>query len=551
MRSTTSFGVNLFNRTRRVLQILLLVSRFFQKTAALRLDSSLNPEAKERDLARWAKAEFVKLGPTFIKLGQIISTRPDLFPRVWVDEFTTLQDRVSPFGFDLVKEVIEDELGRPAEELFLTIEEEPLAVASIGQIHRVTRKIGTEIRQEVIKVQRPGVEELVNLDLSVLRSIVQHLIFLPRFTKEADLYGFLDELVKTFSAELDYRVEAANTEEFRKMFEDPALAVIIPAVDYERSARRVLTLEFLPGTKLSKFTGTEEEIKETARILIAAFLKQFALEGTFHADPHPGNIAVRKNDSGKVEVILYDFGMIGRLSPAMRDSILRIAGAAFKGDTRTLVAECAGAGLLNPSTMNDPDILSVFENFIAKLDKVSAETIGILQQQLSKASESGGVTFPGELTLVGRALLSLEGDLRALQAVCPDLKLNRVILTETMPLAEKLLGEPLDPIERVKYDAEKLKRTAASILRKGTRLFEQIERGEFKFPVEDAATASAIRRLRFGAKSVSAAIIFAAFFIPSIYLLEGGKDLLLGLPLFFTSIFFLEKWYLAERRMDG
>ncbi|NJL72263.1 MAG: hypothetical protein HC888_12110 [Candidatus Competibacteraceae bacterium] len=167
--------------------------------------------------------------------------------------------------------------------------------------------------------------------------------------------------------------------------------------------------------------------------------------------------------------------------------------------------------------MNDPDILSVFENFIAKLDKVSAETIGVLQQQLSRASESGGVTFPGELTLVGRALLSLEGDLRALQAVCPDLKLNRVILAETMPLAEKLLGEPLDPIERVKYDAEKLKRTAATILRKGTRLFEQIERGEFKFPVEDAATASAIRRLRFGAKSVSAACHFRCL-LHSLYL---------------------------------
>jgi predicted unusual protein kinase regulating ubiquinone biosynthesis (AarF/ABC1/UbiB family) len=544
-------GVNLFNRSRRVIEILLLVARFFQKTAALKIDAANGTNDKKLALAKWAKAEFVKLGPTFIKLGQIISTRPDLFPKIWVDEFTTLQDKVEPFSFDLVKAVIEDELGRPAEELFLTIEEVPLAVASIGQIHKVRRKVGSEILEEVIKVQRPGVEELVKLDLSVLRSIVQHLVFLPRFTKEADLYGFLDELVKTFSAELDYRVEAANTEEFRMMFNDQTLPVLVPEVDYERSARRVLTLQYLPGTKLSKFTGTEDDVKEVARILIAAFLKQLALEGTFHADPHPGNLAVSKNDSGKVQLILYDFGMIGRLSPSMRDSILRIAAAAFRGDARALVSECAGAGLLSASALNDPDIIGVFESFIGNLDKVSAETIGVLQQQLARASESGNVTFPGELTLVGRALLSLEGDLRALQATCPDLKLSRVILAETMPLAEKLLGEPVEPIERIKYDAEKLKRTAVSILRKGTRLFEQIERGEFRFPVEDTATASAVRRLRFGSKSVSAAIIFAAFFIPGIQMVEGGRDLILGIPLITASVFFLERWYLSEKRMDG
>jgi predicted unusual protein kinase regulating ubiquinone biosynthesis (AarF/ABC1/UbiB family) len=543
---------NIFSRSKRVFQIFLLVYGFLRQRAAQAGNSALSAEEKERHLAAWAKEQFIRLGPTFIKLGQIISTRADLFPRIWVEEFATLQDKVDPFSFDEAKAVIEDELGAPIGELFLSIDQEPISTASLGQVHRARRRIGQEIVELVVKVQRPGVEELVRLDLSVLRSIVQHLFFFPRLTKEADLFGFLNELETTFFAELDYKIEATNTEEFRQMFpqDDASTGVIIPWVDYERSRKRVLTLQYMPGTKISKFTGSNEDVQEAAAILIKAFLKQFVTVGVFHADPHPGNIAVTKID-GKVKVIFYDFGMIGRLSAGLRDSILLIAGNAIKGDAKGLVEECVKAGILSSSALEDQDVLGVFQRFTAKLDNVSAETIGVLQQQLFKASESGGVAFPRELTLVGRSLISIEGNLKALQAVYPELNLGSVISEETTALASRLLGEPLDPLERIQYDSEKLKRLGLTLLKKGRTIFDQIERGELQIAVKDVGTASAVRKLRFGAKSISAAILFATFFIPAILLLEMRRDFLVGLPLLALSIIFLERWYLAEKRLDN
>lgn len=543
---------NIFSRSKRVFQIFLLAYGFLRQRAAQAGNSSLSAEEKERQLAAWAKEQFIRLGPTFIKLGQIISTRADLFPRIWVEEFSTLQDKVDSFSFDEAKAVIEDELGAPLGELFLTIDQEPISTASLGQVHRARRRIGQEIVELVVKVQRPGVEELVRLDLSVLRSIVQHLFFFPRFTKEADLFGFLNELETTFFAELDYKIEAANTEEFRQMFpqDDASSGVIIPWIDYERSRKRVLTLQYMPGTKISKFTGSNEDVQEAAAILIKAFLKQFVTVGVFHADPHPGNIAVTKID-GKVKVIFYDFGMVGRLSAGLRDSILLIAGNAIKGDAKGLVEECVRAGILSSSALEDQDVLGVFQRFTGNLDKVSAETIGVLQQQLFKASESGSVAFPRELTLVGRSLISIEGNLKALQTVYPELNLGSVISGETTALASRLLGEPLDPLERIQYDSEKLKRLGITLLKKGRALFDQIERGELQIAVKDVGTASAVRKLRFGAKSISAAILFATFFIPGILLLEMRRDFLAGLPLLAISIIFLERWYLAEKRLDN
>ncbi len=546
---TYGHQLNIFSRTTRVVQIFLLVLGFLRQLAAQRIDSTMSSESKQKELAQWSKQQLIRMGPTFIKLGQIISTRADLVPKIWVEEFSSLQDEVAPFSFEKAKEVIENELGKPIEELFFTIEIEPLKAASLGQIHLVTRLINDRAVTEVIKVQRPGVEELVRQDLSVLRSVVQHLVFFPRFTKEADLYGFLNELEKTFADELNYEVEAANTEEFRLLFADQSREILIPSVDFERSARRVLTLEYLPGTKISQFTGSSEEIQEAARILISAFLKQFVLYGVFHADPHPGNIAVRKDADGTIKIILYDFGMVGRLPDSMRDSILRIAANAFKGDAQGLIAECVNAGILTGRALNDPDVLAVFEKFISKLEKVSAETIGVLQQELFKASESGGVAFPRELTLVGRSLLSLEGDLKAFQKICPELKLSTVILTEATPLAAKLSDEPIDPIERSKHDVEKLRRTVFAALRKGRTFFEQIEKGNLQIPVTDVATAQAVRRLRFGAKGISAAILFGCFFVPA--LAEIERHPVLGLALLAVSVVFLERWYMAEQRLDS
>ncbi len=548
--------VNFFSRTKRLAEILLVLFGFLRIFAALRMDSSTSDEETQRQLARWTKNRFITLGPTFIKLGQQISARSDLFPSVWVEEFSTLQDKVEPFSAEQAIQIIEEELGKPINEVFVTFNRDPLSTASIGQVHRAQCLDGHAIVENVVKVQRPGVAELVKLDLSVLRSIVQHLVLFPRLT--TDLFGFLRQMEKTFETELDYRLEAANTAQFLKIHRDDS-GILIAPVDHDRSSKRVLTMRYLSGTKVSQFAGTDEEVVEVARILIAAFLKQFVVEGVFHADPHPGNIAV--SDQGRVGVIMYDFGMVGRLSPKIRDALLRIAILAFTQDADGLIAECVKAGILNKRVLGDPDVRNVIARFIANLDNVSAESIGLLMQQLSNASESGGIEFPSELILVGRSLIAIEGLLKELQTLYPGLDLASLIQSEMLPLITKVSGEPSDVLERLGFDADRVKRALLVLFRASGRLFAQIEKGTLKISVKDDETAAAIRKLRFGFKSVSASVFSAVFFNQGIRVvdevlleLDGEYRLVLqgalGLSLLALAVVWLERWYKNQNRMD-
>lgn len=548
-------SVSFFARAKRLSTIFLVALGFLRVLLEQRLDSSTSDDAKQQQLAEWTKAKFIELGPFFIKLGQQVSTRPDLFPPAWVEVFATLQDRVAPFSGEDALEIVAQEIG-PVNELFVAFDLEPLATASLGQVHRAQCQSSGYIHEVVVKVQRPGVEYLVNLDLSVLRSIVQHLVLLPRL--KTDLFGFLRELEKTFETELDFRLEAANTDQFRAMFPADS-GILIAEVDHDRSSRRVLTMQFLPGCKISQFSGTPEQVERVAQRVVGAFLKQILMEGCFHADPHPGNVAV--STDGKFNVILYDFGMVGRLSQQTRDALLKIAALAFINDAEGVVAESVKAGILDKKVLNNREVLLVIERFISDLGNVSAEQIGGLMQQLSNASESGGIKFPSELILLGRALVAVEGLLRQLQSVSPSLDLAAVIKSEIGPLGAQMLGQPSDPLGRIGYDSERLVRGLMALARLLAGVFAQIENGRVQISVKDAESAAALRKLRFGMKSVSSAVFSAVFFNQSIRILDellqeidGGHRLLmrgaLCLAVLSLAVVWLERWYKSQNMMD-
>jgi len=273
-------------------------------------DDSAKGEGTEADhtlsLAERLRMVFEELGPTFVKMGQIMSTRPDLIPREYIDEFRKLQDHVSEVPFEQIKQVVEDELGHPIEESFADFDSEPLAAASIGQVHRCTLKDG---RHAVAKVQRPGIEDLIRKDLTILYGIAR-MANLSSMAEMVDMVKVVQEFERSILRELDFSAEGRLTEEFAKNFEDDP-EVHMAEIFWEHSSRRMLTMEYLEGINISDIGAIKKakaDTKRLARKMVEVTIRQVFFDGLFHADPHPGNLMLLPG--GVLGII--DFGMSGR-----------------------------------------------------------------------------------------------------------------------------------------------------------------------------------------------------------------------------------------------
>jgi ubiquinone biosynthesis protein len=260
---------------------------------------------------------FEELGPTYIKLGQVLSTRPDLVPADFIDELAKLQDDVPPFSFAEVKYAVEAEFGKPAEELFDELEEQPLASASIGQVHRARLKDGEAV---AVKFQRPGIQKVIEVDLEIML----HLATLAEnHIKEFEIHRpvkIIEEFARTVEREIDYRIEATNMERIARQFLDLPHAYI-PLVFREFSTSRVLTTELIDGIKISKIDKLEAaglDKKVIADRIVGLVLKQAFDHGFFHADPHPGNIFVLADNV----ICMVDFGMVGSVDRTTREAFV-------------------------------------------------------------------------------------------------------------------------------------------------------------------------------------------------------------------------------------
>ncbi|MGE5604289.1 MAG: ABC1 kinase family protein, partial [Bacteroidota bacterium] len=258
-----------------------------------------------------------ELGPAFIKLGQLLSIRPDLLPPNYLIELEKLQDQVAPVSFDKIKENIESELQLPISAIFSEIEPNPIAAASIGQVHSGRLLTGEAV---VVKVQRPGVKKIVATDLEILGDFARFLESRTEWGRTYNIVGLADEFSRTIRDELDYTIEAGNADRFAKNFQnDPS--VRFPKVFWKYSTRQILVLEAVDGIKINNSAGCEEfEVNKTlaAKNLVNAILKQLLIDGFFHADPHPGNIVLTPNGG----ILFLDFGMVGRLNNWMRERLV-------------------------------------------------------------------------------------------------------------------------------------------------------------------------------------------------------------------------------------
>lgn len=289
---------------------------------------------KRRDrLEKLSRAErvrlaFEELGPTFIKLGQILSTRPDLVPVDFINELSKLQDMVPPFSFDEASEIMKVELGAAPEEIFASIDKTPIASASIGQVYRAELKDGEDV---AIKVQRPGIKKIIEVDLEIMFHLAT---LMEKHIEEMDLYRpvkIVEEFARTIEREVDYNIEASNMDRFAGEFLDDS-TVYIPKVFRDTTTSRVLTMEFIDGIKISEISRLDDAGYDRKIIAVRGAdlaLKQVFDYGFFHADPHPGNIFVLPNNV----ICLLDFGMMGTVDRQTREDFVDLLDSVVHKDT--------------------------------------------------------------------------------------------------------------------------------------------------------------------------------------------------------------------------
>ncbi len=361
---------------------------------------STDAPAKATELA----TDLEKMGPAFVKLGQLLSTRPDFLPPIYIDALSRLQDKCEPFAFAEVEKTIVNELGVRLSKAFSQFNQVPVAAASLGQIHHAVMRDGREV---AVKVQRPGIRESIIQDLHILSDIAD---FYDAHTEAGKRYEYglmLEEFSKSILAELDYRKEAHNLETMKhnlRAFE----MIVVPAPINDFSSSKVLTMEFIHGKKITNVTALElleidgEALAEEA---FAAYLQQILVDGFFHADPHPGNVLLTKEN----KIGLLDLGMVAYLTPSMQGRLLQLILAISEGRS-----EAAADTAIDIGARRDNFDETACRKKIADLvqtsggENIEQMQIGRVVLDITRAAGDCGIRVPSELTMLGKTLLNLD-----------------------------------------------------------------------------------------------------------------------------------------------
>jgi len=444
------------------------------------------------------------LGPSFIKLGQIASTRNDLLSPELVRELKKLQDDVPPIDVADIRKEIETSLGAPLDEVYARFDDTPLATASIGQVHRARLRaafdepaldeggapVPPQEREVVVKVQRPGVKETVERDLELLHLLAA---ILERSVAEAHTYdpvGLVQQFDRSISAEMDFTTEAGNAERFQRNFAGyPGIA--FPKVYKKASSRRVLTQEFFDGKKIRAAVDAGASGKAIAKQAVGIVIKMIFDDGFFHADPHPGNIIILGPPEQPV-VGLIDLGMVGRLSPEMRDKTIRLMVAAGRNDPRGLADALYAIG--KPTRQIDmsayrAEVHELADKYLGKPLK-DIELSGLVRDLVQGATKYG-LEIPSDFMMVGKALMTLEGIGKELD---PDLD----ILGEATPHFVGLLKKRLSPAQlgnELWRGAEQLVGLATEVPVHVAEVLDALRSGRLQIQTSETQAAPVVDRL--------------------------------------------------------
>uniref|UniRef100_A0A1D1ZLZ5 Uncharacterized protein sll1770 n=1 Tax=Anthurium amnicola TaxID=1678845 RepID=A0A1D1ZLZ5_9ARAE len=451
-------------------------------------------KARRRGTASWLRERVLQLGPTFIKLGQLSSTRSDLFPIEFVDELAKLQDRVPAFSPDKAKNFIQKELGAPINVLFKEFEDQPIAAASLGQVHRAILHNGEKV---AVKVQRPGLKKLFDIDLRNLKLVAEYFQRSETFGGPTrDWIGIYDECSKILYQEIDYINEGKNADRFRRDFRNVKW-VRVPLVLWDYTSTRVLSLEYVPGIKVNNINLIDA--RGYSRSLIASraiesYLIQILKTGFFHADPHPGNLAIDMDGT----LIYYDFGMMGEIKSFTRERLLELFYAVYEKDARKVMRSLIDLGALQPTG----DMSSVRRSVQFFLDNLlnqtpdQQQTLAAIGEDLFAIATDQPFRFPSAFTFVIRAFSTLEGIGYTLDPNFSFVKVAAPYAQELLDIRQMQRNGP-ELVEELRRQANDARNHTISMPYRIQRIEEfvkQLEAGDLKLRVRVLESERAARK---------------------------------------------------------
>lgn len=498
---------------------------------------------RQRKQAKWIRESLLNLGPTFIKVGQLFSTRSDLFPAEYVDELSKLQDEVPAFSYEQATRIIERELGKPIDHLYRSLDPLPLAAASLGQVHKAELHTGEEV---VVKIQRPGLKKLFIIDLAILKKIAQYFQNHPRWGRGRDWVGIYEECSRILWQETDYLREGRNADTFRRNFRKEDW-VKVPRVYWRYTSTQILTLEYLPGIKISHYEALEAaglERKLLAELEARAYLFQLLNHGFFHADPHPGNLAVSPEAGA---LIFYDFGMMGEITPETKDKLMDMLFGVAEKNADRIVTSLVALGALRESEDMGPIRRSVqflLDNFMDK--PFEEQSISRISDDLYEIAYDQPFRFPATFTFVMRAFSTLEGVGKGLD---PDFNFMAV----AQPFAFQIMNDPngFNPansiIDELSRQAMQVSNTAITLPRRLEDSLDKLDRGDVRIRVRASETDRLLRRLNKMQMGTNYAIFSGAFVFAATLLFVNEYLWMAAVMLLIAIVPAVALWRLIKR----
>ena len=496
-------------RRRRLAQILRIVRRFDIMRGLTPVRLRLMLEA---------------LGPTFVKVGQILSMRSEILPQAFCDELTKLRADADPMPYRTVIGTLESEYGRPVDEIFEHIDPTPLGSASLAQVHRARLVTGEDV---AVKVQRPGVRETMAQDVSIMRSIARMVSRLVPSAQVVDLQGVVRELWETFESETDFTVEARNLAEFKR-FSEAYAYMDCPRPYPDLCTEHIVVMDYVDGISVShpdELVAAGYDLKEIGTKLVDNYATQILDDGFFHADPHPGNIIVRDG-----QIVLIDLGMTGRLNARTRAALREMIFAVGGQDSPALADGLLRFAGSDADPADYPSLLADLDVIVQEFGTVDLGDLDIAAflGALTTLAQRHGIEVPSSVTTVGRALVTLEG---LLDEFMPDVNMIEIISAHIV--ATKTAGERLrEEAGTLASDGHRALHGALSALAELGIASRMLTRGQLRVNMELVGAEEPMRKLSDMVNRITMALIVVGLFVgSSIVYFAGMKPIVFGIPI--------------------
>lgn len=461
-----------------------------------------NTEAN--DLAK----DLERLGPTFVKIGQLLSTRADLLPPSYLEALSRLQDHVEPVPYEDIEKVVQEQLGVRISKAFETFERKPLGAASLGQVHLATLRGGKIV---AVKVQRPGVRQQIADDLDSFAEIAEFLDNHTEFGKRYELSRILGSFRSSLMRELDYQKEAIHLGELRRNLKE-FTRLHIPAVVDDYTTSQVLTMDYLAGTKITSLSGAvlvDLDGAALAEELFRAYLKQILVDGFFHADPHPGNLLL----TPEREIAILDLGMIGRLNQRIRDQLVHLLAGIAEGDGVQTAEAAMKIGEARDMPIDRRLFINAIEDIVgsAKNSSIADLQVGAVVMLVMQACASAGLRIPPEINLLGKTLMNLD---RVGAALAPNFDPNESIRRNLNQITTARVKESLTSANVMGILTE-AKDFLGQLPSRMNRIVEMCADNKIRVKVDTIDEHKFIQGLQKVANRITTGLILAAFIIGS------------------------------------